>query len=82
MHDSVGLRARLLALSHVSRAEAIKKFAIVSGEFTEAGGQLTPTLKVRRSVVTEQYAAQIAALYDEGRHSLTRVEQRAEGRMP
>jgi len=31
----------------VSRAEAIKKFAIVSGEFTEAGGQLTPTFKVR-----------------------------------
>ena len=51
----------------VSQAEAIKKFAVVSGEFTEAGGQLTPTLKVRRSVVTEQYAAQIATLYDEGR---------------
>jgi long-chain acyl-CoA synthetase len=53
----------------VSRAEAIKKFAIVSGEFTEAGGQLTPTFKVRRSVVTQQYAAQIAALYDDSRGS-------------
>lgn len=51
----------------VSQAEAIKKFAIVSGEFTETGGQLTPTLKVRRNVVTQQYAAQIAALYDEDR---------------
>jgi long-chain acyl-CoA synthetase len=49
----------------VSHAEAIKKFSIVAGEFTESGGQLTPTLKVRRSVVTQQYAAQIAALYDE-----------------
>ena len=49
----------------VSRAEAIRKFTIVTGEFTEAGGQLTPTFKVRRKVVTQQYAAQIAALYGE-----------------
>ena len=47
----------------VSEAEAIKKFALLTEEFTEAGGQLTPTLKVRRSVVQKQYAAQIAALY-------------------
>ena len=50
----------------VSHAEAIKKFAIVDEDFTEAGGQLTPTLKVRRNIVMEQYAAQIAALYDDG----------------
>jgi long-chain acyl-CoA synthetase len=85
--DDPALRAELQAAvdyanQAVSRAEAIKKFAIVSGEFTEAGGQLTPTLKVRRSVVTRQYAAQIAALYDDGRHPLTRVEQQAGGRMP
>jgi long-chain acyl-CoA synthetase len=72
--DDPALRAELQAAvdyanQAVSRAEAIKKFAIVSGEFTEAGGQLTPTLKVRRSVVTQQYAAQIAALYDDDRSS-------------
>lgn len=49
----------------VSEAEAIRKFTILGEDFTEAGGQLTPTLKVRRNVVTEQYAAQIAALYGE-----------------
>jgi long-chain acyl-CoA synthetase len=49
----------------VSHAEAIKKFAILGEDFTEAGGQLTPTLKVRRHIVMEQYAAQIADLYDE-----------------
>jgi long-chain acyl-CoA synthetase len=49
----------------VSRAEAIKKFVILEQDFTEEGGQLTPTMKVRRQVVMEQYAAQIAALYDE-----------------
>jgi long-chain acyl-CoA synthetase len=66
--DDPALRAEIQAAvdyanQAVSRAEAIRKFAIVSGEFTEAGGQLTPTFKVRRSVVTRQYAAQITALY-------------------
>jgi len=46
-------------------AEAIKKFAILEEDFTEERGQLTPTMKVRRQVIMEQYAAQIAALYDE-----------------
>jgi long-chain acyl-CoA synthetase len=49
----------------VSHAEAIKKFMILDAEFTEAGGQLTPTMKVRRSVVMEQYSAQISALYED-----------------
>jgi long-chain acyl-CoA synthetase len=49
----------------VSHAEAIKKFAILGDDFTEASGQLTPTLKVRRYVVMEQFAAEIAALYDD-----------------
>ena len=50
----------------VSRAEAIKKFMILDEEFTEAGGQLTPTMKVRRNVVMDRYATQIATLYDDG----------------
>jgi len=49
----------------VSRAEAIKKFVLLDEEFTEAGGQLTPTMKVRRHVVMEQFAVQIAALYED-----------------
>jgi long-chain acyl-CoA synthetase len=49
----------------VSQAESIKKFALLDEDFTEAGGQLTPTLKIRRHVIVEQYAAQIAALYEE-----------------
>jgi long-chain acyl-CoA synthetase len=49
----------------VSHAEAIKKFMILDAEFTEAGGQLTPTMKVRRNVVMAQYSAQIAALYED-----------------
>jgi long-chain acyl-CoA synthetase len=49
----------------VSQAEAIKKSAILGEDFTEAGGQLTPTLKLRRHIIMEQYAAQVAALYDD-----------------
>lgn len=47
----------------VSRAEGIRKFVILPEEFSEDGGQLTATLKVKRHVVAEQYADQIEALY-------------------
>ena len=48
----------------VSHAEAIKRFAILTEDFTEAGGQLTPTQKVRRNIVLQQYATLIDALYE------------------
>ena len=51
----------------VSHAEAIKEFLVLDEDFTEETGQLTPTLKVRRSLVMEQYAAQIATLYRDSR---------------
>jgi len=47
----------------VSRAEQIRKFRILPGDFTEEGGELTPTMKVKRAVVTQRYADEIAALY-------------------
>ncbi|WP_406371965.1 AMP-dependent synthetase/ligase [Streptomyces sp. NBC_00647] len=47
----------------VSRAESIREFALVEGEFTEDNGLLTPSLKVRRHAVTAAYAAEIEALY-------------------
>ena len=47
----------------VSRAEAIKEFRILPADFTEAGGELTPSLKLRRSVVLKQYADEVAAIY-------------------
>jgi long-chain acyl-CoA synthetase len=71
LRDDPGLRAEIQAAiddanKAVSQAEAIKKFAILDEDFTEVGGQLTPTLKIRRYIIMEQYAAQIAALYDGG----------------
>ncbi|MFH8463756.1 AMP-dependent synthetase/ligase [Streptomyces sp. NPDC017991] len=48
----------------VSRAESIRDFALVEGEFTEDNGLLTPSLKIKRHAVTEAYARDIDALYD------------------
>src|SRR5690606_19556280 len=47
----------------VSHSEAIKKFAILDRDLTEESGELTPTLKIKRNVVTEHFAHEIDALY-------------------
>ncbi|MFE8952698.1 AMP-dependent synthetase/ligase [Streptomyces althioticus] len=47
----------------VSRAESIRKFVVVDGEFTEENGLLTPSLKVKRQAAQETFAEEIAALY-------------------
>lgn len=48
----------------VSRAERIRKFRILPVDLTEEGGQLTPTLKLKRAVVAKEFAAEIDTLYD------------------
>ncbi|MDQ1651149.1 MAG: long-chain acyl-CoA synthetase, partial [Cryptosporangiaceae bacterium] len=47
----------------VSKAEAIKVFRILPRDFTEEGGELTPSLKLKRDVVLKEYADEIAAIY-------------------
>jgi long-chain acyl-CoA synthetase len=47
----------------VSRAESIRRFRILSSDFTEANGYLTPSLKVRRNLVVKDYTGDIDALY-------------------
>lgn len=51
------------ANSTVSHAEAIKRFAILPRDLTEEAGELTATLKIKRNVVTERFAEQIASIY-------------------
>ena len=52
---------------HLSNYERIKKIILLDQEMTLEGGQLTPSLKIKRRVVNELYAAQIEALYSEPR---------------
>jgi hypothetical protein len=47
----------------VSRAESIRRFHVLDTDFTEQAGYLTPSLKLRRNVVTKDFADQIDALY-------------------
>jgi long-chain acyl-CoA synthetase len=47
----------------VSQAEAIKKFAILGTDFTEDNGMLTPSLKLKRSVVMKEFDTEVEALY-------------------
>lgn len=49
--------------SDLASFERIKKIAVVAEVFSIEGGELTPTLKVKRRVVTERYADRIEALY-------------------
>ena len=47
----------------VSRAESIRKFVIIDRELTEASGHLTPSLKIKRNVVLEDFAAAVEEIY-------------------
>ena len=47
----------------VSKAESIRKFAILPVDWTEEGGQLTPSLKLKRNVVMSEFGDEVEALY-------------------
>ena len=47
----------------VSRAESIRKFKILPGDFTLENGMLTPSLKVRREIVLDRFADVIEDIY-------------------
>ncbi|MEU9146263.1 AMP-dependent synthetase/ligase [Streptomyces sp. NPDC048349] len=47
----------------VSRAESIRRFAVLQGDFTEARGHLTPSLKLKRGAIARDYAREIDELY-------------------
>ncbi|MGW0366377.1 AMP-dependent synthetase/ligase [Streptomyces sp. NPDC002990] len=47
----------------VSRAESIRRFALLPGEFTEERGHLTPSLKLKRGAIARDYEREIEELY-------------------
>ncbi len=47
----------------VSKAEAIRKFTILPVDWTEEGGQMTPSLKLKRAVVMKENAGEVDALH-------------------
>ncbi|MGB3184896.1 MAG: long-chain fatty acid--CoA ligase [Ornithinimicrobium sp.] len=51
----------------VSRAESIRKFHILAGDFTEENGYLTPSIKLRRGRVLSDMSAEVEGLYVDDR---------------
>lgn len=74
------LLARLQAKLDIVNSKAdsnvtkVKRLAILPREFSVPGGELTPTLKLKRFVVYEKYADQISGLYEE-RSSATATKE-------
>ena len=65
-------RVRGLVQRHVDRVnagldrtETVKRFTILSKDFSEEAGELTPTLKLRRKAVTKRYKKLLDSMYDE-----------------
>jgi long-chain acyl-CoA synthetase len=57
--------------ARLARFETIKRFVILQADFTEASGEITPSLKVKRKLVLERYRSLIDALYADGGASPT-----------
>jgi long-chain acyl-CoA synthetase len=69
MADDARVRAEIQAdvdeaNGHFARIEQVKRFAILDHDLTQSGGELTPTMKIKRNVVYERYGETLDALYD------------------
>ena len=68
-HPSVGdviEKGVASANADLARFETIKKFALLPRDFTQDRGEITPTLKLRRKIIRENYADVIESLYASG----------------
>jgi long-chain acyl-CoA synthetase len=55
--------------SKLARIEQIKRFAILDHDLSQSGGELTPTLKVKRAFIYDKYADVFGGLYADERQS-------------
>jgi long-chain acyl-CoA synthetase len=51
------------ANARFARIEQVKRFGVLGRELSQAEGELTPTMKVKRSVVIERYGDDFTSLY-------------------
>jgi long-chain acyl-CoA synthetase len=63
----VALYARIVREVNAGLAnfETLKRFHVVAEEWSQETGELTPSMKLKRRVITERYAALIASLYED-----------------
>jgi long-chain acyl-CoA synthetase len=59
----------------VAPHESIKKFAVLASELTEAAGEITPSLKIKRKVVIEKYRHVIDSLYESNGQQLAEAAE-------
>lgn len=55
-----------LKQGHLPTFEQVKKIALLDQEFSQASGELTPTLKAKRSIIAARYDALLRGLYENG----------------
>ena len=53
---------------HLSNVESIKRFKILARDFSVTTGELTPTMKLKRRVIAENFAREIEGLYPSVEH--------------
>jgi long-chain acyl-CoA synthetase len=52
----------------LAQYEKVKRVALIENEFSIAGGEMTPTLKVKRRVIDEKYKDVIDRIYSDAEH--------------
>ena len=62
IHDKINLIIKEVN-NKLSTTEKIRKFIIVQDDFTQENGLLTPTMKIKKSLVFEKFKKQIENLY-------------------
>ncbi|WP_394836920.1 long-chain fatty acid--CoA ligase [Pendulispora rubella] len=70
LHESAAIRAAIQKAidetnAHLAKVETVKKFIILPRALSMEEGELTPTLKVKRRIVNQNWAAQIESMYQE-----------------
>jgi long-chain acyl-CoA synthetase len=61
--------------ANLANFETLKRFHVVAEEWTQESGELTPSMKLKRRVITEKYAALIGELYEDEATSRGELER-------